>query len=79
MSHQHEPQTVDFLIILTASIPIYNGSQQFTIARTLAVGPRSTREGLLSWALDQLPEDTAGRANILFFSAEPNALPGVTG
>ncbi|MER7209817.1 hypothetical protein ABT340_22375 [Streptosporangium sp. NPDC000239] len=82
MSHQPEaPTTVPFLIILTISQPMHSGGfEQWTLMRTLDVGGRSTREGLLSWALDQMPGKGHG-ANVLFFSAEPNALPlpGVTG
>ncbi|MFD0889805.1 hypothetical protein ACFQ08_35140 [Streptosporangium algeriense] len=76
--HPEAPTTVQFLIVLTVCTPTYDGFQQFTLARTRDVGPRSTRESLLSWALDQV---NVKGANILFFSAEPNALPlpGVTG
>lgn len=80
MSHQPEaPTTVPFLIILTISQSMPDGVEQWTLMRTLDVDRRSTREGLLSWALDQMPGKGHG-ADVLFFSAEPVFLPrpGVT-
>ncbi|MEV8638632.1 hypothetical protein AB0395_43945 [Streptosporangium sp. NPDC051023] len=64
---------MEFLIILTLSRPYGSGFQQATITRTVTAEATSTRAGLLAWALKQVPQMQG--ANIMFFSAEPNALP----
>ncbi|MDP9870480.1 MULTISPECIES: hypothetical protein [Streptosporangium] len=65
---------MEFLIVLTLSKPCSGGFRQATLIRTITADPGSTRSGLLSWALDQAGPELQG-ANVLFFSAEPNALP----
>ncbi|MBG0819096.1 hypothetical protein [Planomonospora sp. ID82291] len=65
---------MEFLVVLTLAKAVHNGIRQATIIRTVTAGPGSTREGLLSWALNEAGPEMAG-ANIVFFSAEPNALP----
>ncbi|MER5419897.1 hypothetical protein [Streptosporangium roseum] len=65
---------MEFLVVLTLAKSLGNGMRQSTIIRTVTAGPGSTREGLLSWAIDQTDPEMRG-ANVLFFSAEPNALP----
>ncbi|MGW4425774.1 hypothetical protein [Streptosporangium sp. NPDC004631] len=64
---------MEYLIILTLAKSLGNGMRQSTTIRTVTAGPGSTREGLLSWAIDQAGPEMQG-ANIVFFSAEPNAL-----
>ncbi|OUC93111.1 hypothetical protein CA984_27475 [Streptosporangium minutum] len=65
---------MEFLVVLTLSKPYGSGFRQATIIRTVTAGPGSTREGLLSWAIDQAGPELQG-SNVMFFSAEPNALP----
>lgn len=67
---------MEFLIILTLSRPSGSGFQQATIIRTVTADPGSTRAGLLTWALNQAPAEMQQGANVLFFSAEPNAFAG---
>lgn len=68
---------MEFLIILTLAKSLGAGMRQSTIIRTVTAGPGSTREGLLSWAIDQAGPEMQG-ANVLFFSAELNALASAT-
>ncbi|MFD8534309.1 hypothetical protein ACFV0L_43565 [Streptosporangium canum] len=65
---------MEFLIILTLAKPSGGGFRQATILRTVTAAPDATRSGLLSWAIDQAGPEMQG-AHVLFFSAEPNALP----
>ncbi|GGL56522.1 hypothetical protein [Planomonospora parontospora] len=65
---------MEFLVVLTLAKAVHNGMRQATITRTVTAAPGSTREGLLSWALNEAGPEMAG-SNIVFFSAEPNALP----
>jgi hypothetical protein len=65
---------MEFFIVLTLARPSGSGVHQCTIIRTVTAKPGSTRSGLLSWAFTQAPAEMRG-ANVLFFSAEPNALP----
>ena len=68
---------MEYLIILTLAKSLGNGMRQSTTIRTVTAGPASTREGLLSWAIDQAGPEMQG-ANVLFFSAELNALAAAT-
>lgn len=68
---------MEYLIVLTLAKSLGNGMRQSTTIRTVTAGPGSTREGLLSWAIDQAGPEMQG-ANVLFFSAELNALAAAT-
>ncbi|MBG0819870.1 hypothetical protein HS048_03800 [Planomonospora sp. ID91781] len=68
------PVTMEFLVVLTLAKSLGNGMRQSTLIRTVTASAGSTRQGLLSWALNEAGPDMAG-SNIMFFSAEPNALP----
>lgn len=64
-------------VILTLAAPGPRGGMgHFTATRTITVDPAvTTRADLLTWMVGECPESFQRGANILFFSAEPNALP----
>lgn len=65
---------MEFHVILTLAQSAEAGGNYATINRIVKANPGNTRAGLLNWALQKAPAGYEG-ANIVFFSAEPNALP----
>lgn len=65
---------MEYFVILTLQIP---GRDQLTIARVIPVRPGDTRSQIcsdvLAYAVDRYGPDME-RANIVFFTAEPNQL-----
>ncbi|MEU4834144.1 hypothetical protein [Streptosporangium sp. NPDC023615] len=47
--------------------------KQLTMYQTVTASPQSTRAALFDWMLQKAPEDMQG-SNVVFYSAEPNAL-----
>jgi hypothetical protein len=67
--------TVEYLVILTVQKPFGSGFQQSTVVRTRPVDvAKDTATDLYLWAREQLAEHLRD-GTVLFFSAEPNALP----
>ncbi|WP_283139730.1 hypothetical protein [Rhizohabitans arisaemae] len=67
----------EFLVVLTVTKASNRDMAMSTIWRTVTVTPGTTRESLLRWAINQLPDQVRGGV-VTFFSVEPNTLPGVT-
>lgn len=69
---------MEYFVIVTLAVTRSSGTvEQQTITGTPTVPPGMTRQQLLTWVIQQAPERYQ-RGTVLFFSAEPNALPGVS-
>ncbi|WP_436764390.1 hypothetical protein [Streptosporangium sp. V21-05] len=64
---------MDIFVVMTLAKATDYGMKQLTMYQTVTASPQSTRAALFDWMLKKAPEEMQG-GNVLFYSAEPNAL-----
>jgi hypothetical protein len=69
---------MQYFVVITLAVTRSSGTvDQQTITGTPTVSPEMTRKQLFLSIFQQVPEHLR-RGTVLFFSAEPNTLPGVS-